>query len=197
LDYTPPPPPDLERVDCDAGNAGSSADKDLAECKARVVEIQDAVQVEAAAVVLSRAAAVVLSRAAAVVLSRAAAVVLSRAVVNVWLPETWAEACGAASAGAAGPLNIFRFRKPKPLTPQQLQRERGNLVQKFEAESNALYEATKHVSHADAGCTAIIMLLLLLLSLLLLSLLAAIVAGFSVIIMLPTLEFRHAASDIA
>lgn len=111
---------------------------------------------------------------------------MSLAVVNAWLPETRAEARGAASAGAAGPLNILRFRKPKPLTTQQLQRERGNLVQKFEAESNALYEATKHVSHADAGCTAIIKLLLL--SLLLSS---AIVAVPRVMIMIPALEHRY------
>jgi hypothetical protein len=34
---------------------------------------------------------------------------------------------------------------------QQLARERGSLTQQFEAESNALYEATKHVCcHANA-----------------------------------------------
>jgi hypothetical protein len=34
---------------------------------------------------------------------------------------------------------------------QQLARERGGLTQQFEAESNALYEATKHVCcHANA-----------------------------------------------
>jgi len=46
---------------------------------------------------------------------------------------------------------------------QQLVRERGSMAQQFEAESNALYEATKHVSSSWIELLLLLLLLVLLL----------------------------------